>query len=94
MKYCDTRQKEYINYNKHQYIREDLVNCYQKLCKGEDINNIIKCHRKVITSMELTGKNKNKYKTICYLEQYKNTKNKAAAIMVLTNTLSNGQYAL
>lgn len=89
MKYCYTQQKEYINYNKRLYIREHLVNCYQKICKGEDINHIIKSHKRVITSMDLTGKNKNKYKTINYLEQYKNTKNKAAAMMVLNNTLNN-----
>ncbi len=58
MKYCDTRQNEYINYSKRLYIRENLINCYQKICKGEDINNIIKLHKKVITSMQLTGKNK------------------------------------
>ena len=89
MKYCDTQQNEYINFNKRQYIREDLLKCYKKLCEGEDINNIIKSHKKVIISMELNRKNKNKYKTICYFEQYKNTKNKIGAMMVLTNTLNN-----
>ena len=66
MKYCDTRNREYINFCKRQYIRDHLFECYQKICKGEnndvDVNVLIQHHRKVITSMELTGKNKNKYK--------------------------------
>ena len=87
MKYINTQLREYINYNKRRYIREHLFDCYNKLCKGEDINNIIKWHKKVIISLELTGKNKNKYKTIRYFEHYKNTKNKIGAMMVLTNTI-------
>ena len=88
MKYIDKRYNAYNDFSKRIYIREHLLECYQKLCTGEDIDNLIKSHKKVIVSMELNGKNKNKYKTISYLNQYKNTTNKALAMAVLTNTLN------
>ena len=88
MKYRNTQQYEYVNKLKRDYIKEHLFECYRKLCKGEDIDNLIKSHKKIICDMELIGKNKNKYKTVNCLEHYRNTKNKICAMMILTNTLN------
>ena len=88
MKFKDTQEKAYINDIKRQHIREDLLLCYKKLQKEDDINGLIKRHKRLINSLELKGKNK-KYKTLTYLEHYRNTENKTTALMILTSTLNN-----
>tara|TARA_B100001057_G_C22259417_1_gene722605 strand:- start:152 stop:436 length:285 start_codon:yes stop_codon:yes gene_type:complete len=89
MKYYSTQFSEYVNKNKRIYIKAHLLECYDKLQKGENIDAIIRSHKNIINSIELIGKNKNNFKTLTYLQHYRNTKNKVIANMVLTNTLNN-----
>ena len=84
-----SQEDEYVRKIKVDEINIDLLNCYNKLLKGENINLLIRDHTKLITKMEFIGKNKNKYKSLNILQHYKNTKNKSLAIMVLANTLNN-----
>jgi len=92
MIYRDSQNYEYINKHKRDNIKDDLFECYKKLCKGENVNKLIRSHKRFIIGMELNGKNKNKYKTVSYLEHYSNTKNKVGAMIVLTNTINGISY--
>lgn len=83
------RLYEYNNNFKKESINKNLLECYNRILKKDNMNTIIKHHKQFITNMDLTGKKENKYKTVRYLEQYKNTKNKEDALSVLTNTLIN-----
>lgn len=83
------QEYEYLRKNKVNEIYMDLLTCYNKLLKEENINTLINNHKKLISKLGLSGKNKNKYKSLNILLQYKNTKNKSMAIMVLANTLNN-----
>jgi hypothetical protein len=85
----NTRMSEYYNKLKRDYIKENLIESYKRLVKGENINLIIRQHKKLINQMELNGKNKNKYKTINLLTHYKNTSDKTLALITLTNALNN-----
>ena len=89
MIFLNTQLRAYNIANKRLYVRENLLECYHKLCNGADIIFLIREHKKFIDRLQLISKNKSKYKTITYLERYKNTINKASAMMVLTNTLNN-----
>ena len=87
MKYRDTRVYQSENKNKRDFIKEDLFECYEKLCKGEDVSHLIKSHRRFINNMQLNGNSKKKYKTLDYLVHYRNTKNKVGAMINLTNAI-------
>ena len=56
---------------KRQLIKEDLLECFQKIIKGEKIENIIKKHKKYINNLNLLGKKQ--YKSLGILEFYKNS---------------------
>ena len=88
MRYSNMQQYEYNIKLKRIYIKEHLVECYDKICRGENINDLIRVHKRFINSMELNGNKINKYKTVGYLEHYRNSKNKLVAMMILTNTLN------
>ena len=89
MKKKKTQLEEYYNKAKRDFIKEDLLESYKSILRGDDIKIIIRLHKKTIDKMLLKGKNKNKYKTLVLLEHYRNTKNKTLALIHLTNTLNN-----
>ena len=89
MKKKKTQLEEYYNKAKRDFIKEDLLESYKSILRGDDIKIIIRLHKKTIDKMVLKGKNKNKYKTLVLLEHYRNTKNKTLALIHLTNTLNN-----
>ena len=59
------------NKTKRELIKDDLLECFEKIIKGEKIENIIKNHKKYINSLKLLGKKK--YKSVGILEFYKNS---------------------
>lgn len=89
MKYQNNKLEEFYTYNKHLLIREHFFECYKKLCKGENIENLINSHKKFINSFNLKGNNKkNKYKTLSFLYTFKNTHYSELSMQNLTNTIN------
>ena len=82
----DYEYKRQIKLNK---INENLLDCYNKLVAGENIDILIRLHKKFINKMQMNGKNKNKYKTIDFFIHYKDTKDKRTAMRLLTCCLNN-----
>lgn len=89
MKTIYKQEYEFHNRTKRLFIKEHLLECYEKLVKGENIDTLIKQHKNFINSFNLIGKKKNTFKTLEYLIQYKNTKNKPIALYNFTNALNN-----
>ena len=89
MKTIYEQEYEFYNRTKRVIIKEHLLECYENLVKGGNIDTLIKQHKHFINSFNLIGKQKNTLKTLEYLIQYKNTKNKSTALYNLTNTLNN-----
>ncbi len=90
MTYRNGQIYEYGNRVKRDQIKHHFIECYDKLCRGENVNALMRNHKRFIDDMVLNGNNsKNKYKTVNYLRQYANTRFKTEAMSVLTNTVSN-----
>lgn len=56
---------------KRELIKDDLVECFEKIINGEKIENVIKNHKKYINNLKLSGKKQ--YKSLGILEFYKNS---------------------
>ena len=83
------QEYEYMRQIKLDRINLDLLDCYNKLIAGENIDILIRLHKKFINKMKMNGKNKNKYKTMDFLIHYRNTRDKITAIRLLTCCLNN-----
>ena len=90
MPYTNNNQINELNRKyKREDINDDLFKCYQKICKGDNIDQVIKSHKKFINGIGLPGKKNNVYKTVTLLEHYRNTRNNTMATMVLSNSVNN-----
>ena len=89
MKYIDTRERENLIKYKRDLIYKDLVECYQRIEKKENIDNIIKHHRRFINKLEINASSKNKFKTLSSLIVIKNSKDYTHAISCFSNYLNN-----
>ena len=80
---------EYMRQIKLDKINQNLLDCYNKLVAGENVDILIRSHKKFINKMQMNGKNKNKYKTVNFFIHYKDTKDKTTAMRLLTCCLNN-----
>tara|TARA_B100000927_G_C16251878_1_gene383871 strand:+ start:152 stop:466 length:315 start_codon:yes stop_codon:yes gene_type:complete len=95
-KFVDTRLKAALLKDKHFFLNQHLLECYQKICESfqksntyayYDISLMIKHHKALISRLQLNYKNKPK--SLDILLNFSNSNDKLSAFNVLTNTLNN-----
>lgn len=95
-KFVDSRLKAALIKDKHFFLNQHLLECYQTICESFQKSNtyayynidlMIKHHKALLSRLQLNCKNKSK--SLQILINFSNSNDKLSAFNILTNTLNN-----